>query len=145
MEEEKKIIKRPEKKETLARKQKERLRRLNHFRSKLPQFSPQWWVGVGEIAGLTTLFLANLFLLWPFFGHKDSINIFSAPVVPVLANITESFIPYSYGVRIWLLVFLIFLPLSFYWFVREISGRKLTGFLASLIVSLPVGIFLPKS
>jgi hypothetical protein len=64
-------------------------------------------------------------------------------VVPVLTSITNALIPYSYGVRIWLLVFLILFPLSFYFFVREISGRKLAGFLASFIVILPLGIFLP--
>jgi len=157
MEEEKKIIKRraaarqsagfgdarPEKKETLAQKQEERIHRLNHLRGRLGTLSPQRWVKAGETLGLAVLFGLNLYLLYPFFGHKDTVNVFSAPVIPVLASASENFISFPYGVRIWLLVFLIFSPLSFYFFVREISGRKLTGFLASLIVSLPVGIFLP--
>lgn len=143
MGEEKKFIKRPEKKETLAQKQEERIHRLNHLRGRLRTLSPQRWVKAGEALGLAVLFGLNLYLLYPFFGHPDTVNVFSAPVIPVLAGASENFISYPYGVRIWLLVFLIFLPLSFYWFVREISGRKLTGFLASLIVGLPVGIFLP--
>jgi len=139
------FIKRPTKEETLANKQEEKVQRwrLNHLRNGLAKLTPQWWVEGGEIFGLTLLFLTNLFLLYPFFGHEDKTNVFSAPVVPVLANITDTFVPYSYGVRIWLLSFLIFFPISFYFFVREISGRKLIGFLSSFIASLPIGIFLP--
>ncbi|MFZ5366471.1 MAG: hypothetical protein ACOZBZ_04270 [Patescibacteria group bacterium] len=143
MTEEKKFLKRPEKKETLAGKQEERLRRLNHLRKRLPELPPQWWVGAGEIVGLGALSALQLYLLLPFFGKPDTANVFSAPVIPVLASVTNALVPYSFGVRIWLLVFLIFFPVSFYFFVREISGRKLTGFLSSLLVSLSIGIFLP--
>jgi len=115
---------------------------VNHLRNRLPNLSTQWWVRAGEIFGLVVLFLTNLFLLYPFFGVEDRMNVFSAPVIPVLASATEYFIPFAYGVRIWLLVFLLFFPLSFYYFVQEISGRKLTGFLASFLVSLPIGVFL---
>jgi hypothetical protein len=139
----KKPIKRPEKKETLAQKQEKRLRRLNHLRRRLPELSSRWWIRIGEMGGLTVLFLVNFWLLAPFFGRPDRINVFSAPVIPLFANLTESFLSFSYGVRLWLLVFLIFFPLSFYWFVREISGRKLVALISSFIAILPVGIFLP--
>lgn len=139
----KRFIKRPEKKETLARKQEEKIRKLNHFRVRLSEFSPQRWVGIGEIVGLLTLFLVNFWLLLPFFGSPDQTNVFSAPVIPTLASLTEPFLPYLYGIRVWLLVFLLFFPLSFYFFVKAISGRRFVGFLASLIISLPIGIFLP--
>jgi len=132
----------PKKKETLARKRVERVRRLNHLRGRLSD-SSVWWVKMGEAFGVTALFLTSFFLLYPFFGHEDRFNVFSAPVVPVLASATERFMPFSYGVRVWLLMFLVFFPCSFYFFVREISGRKLAGFLASLITCLPIGIFLP--
>lgn len=135
-------MKRPKKKETLAEKQEERIRRLNHFRKKIPEFSAQWWVRVGEIFGLAVLFLVNLFLLYPFFGHEDRVNVFSAPVIPVLATFTERFIAYSSGIRVWLLAFLLFFPLSFYYLVKRITNRKLTAFLASFVVILPIRFFL---
>lgn len=136
-------IKQPAKKETLVRKQEKRIRRVHLLRGRLSELSPQWWVGAGELLGVVALFLTNIWLLYPFFGQEDKTNVFSAPVIPVLADLTENFLPFTYGVRLWLLVFLILFPLSFYFFVREISGRKLAGFLAGFIVSLPVGIFLP--
>lgn len=136
------FFRRPGKKETLALKQELKRRRLNHLRSRLSEFSPQWWLGIGEGLGILALFLTNLWLLWPFFGAQDKHNVFSAPVIPVLTIPTDLFIPYSYGVRLCLLIFLILFPLSFYYFVREITGRKLAGFLASFIVSLPTGFFL---
>lgn len=137
-------IKQPAKKETLAIKQGEKIQRwkLTHLRKRLPEFSSQWWVGVGEIFGLVALFLITLWLLYPFFGFENRTNVFSAPVIPVLATLTERWVSFAYGVRIWLLGFLIFFPLSFYYFVREISGRKLTAFLATFFAILPVGIFL---
>ena len=133
----------PTKKETLAIKQAERVRRIAYFRQRLPELSPKWWVVIGEAASIAVLFLTNFLLLNRFFGHEDTVNLFSAPVIPLLASFTEAFIPFSYGVRLWLLVFFIFFPLTFYYFVKEISGRKLAGLISAFIVILPVGIFLP--
>jgi len=139
---EKNKIKQPAKKETLASKQEKRIRRIHYLRSRFSELPPQWWVGVGEVLGIAALLLANIWLLYPFFGSPDQTNVFSAPVVPVLVTLTEKMAPFAYGVRIWLLVFLIFFPLSFYFFVRGISGRKLTAFLASFMVILPIRVFL---
>lgn len=138
-----KFFKRPGKKETLARKQEERVRRLNYLRSKFAGFSPQWWVGTGEIIGLVVVLAINFFLLFSFFGQEDQTNVFSAPLIPLLAKITSVFMPHSYGVRFWLLIFLLAFPLAFYFLIREISGRRLVAFIAVLIASLPIGIFLP--
>jgi hypothetical protein len=132
----------PEKEERLAIKQEKRIRRLHYLRSRLPT-SPQWWVKIGEISGVALLFSINFFLLFPFFGHEDKANVFSAPVMPVLASLTEKLLPFSYSIRVWLLVFLVFFPLSYYYFVKEVSGRKLVGLISSLVVILPVGVFLP--
>jgi len=139
---ERRFIKQPEKKETLAKKQEERLRRIHHLRSRFSELPPQWWVGVGEILGLMILFLVNFLLLFHFFGHEDKYNAFSAPVIPVLATLIEKWVPFASGVRIWLLVFFLFFPLSFYFLVRELSGRKLTAFIANFLAILPIGIFL---
>ena len=136
------ILKQPRRKETLAIKQGERVRRIQLIRHRLPEFSPQGWVRAGEVLGVTALFLTNLFLLYPFFGGEDTVNVFSAPVVPLMASLTENLIPFSYSVRLWLLLFLAFFPLTFYYFVREISGRKLAGLIAGFIALLPTGVFL---
>jgi len=135
-------IKQPEKKETLAEKQEKRLRRVNHFRQRLPELSPQWWVGVGEMVAIIILLSVSFWLLSPFFGQADQVNAFSAPVVPLLTTLLENLVPFNYGVRIWLLVFLTIFPLTFYYFVRDISGRKLTGLLAAFISILPISPFL---
>lgn len=136
------ILKQPRRKETLAIKQEERVRRVQSIRHRLPEFSPQRWVRAGEVLGIAALFLTNLFLLYPFFGGEDTVNVFSAPVVPLLASLTENLLPFSYSVRLWLLLFLAFFPLTFYYFVREISGRKLAGLIAGFMVLLPTGVFL---
>src|SRR4030066_358888 len=102
-------LKQPAKKETLASKQEARIRRFHHFRSRLPELPQEWWIGIGELIGLVTLFLVNLWLLLPFFGQENKTNVFSAPLVPVLATLTEKIVPFNYGVRIWLLVFLLVL------------------------------------
>ncbi len=136
------FLEQPTKKETLAIKQEKRLRRINHLRKRLPGLPSQWWVGMGEIGGLIALFLVNLWLLLPFFGYENRANVFSAPVVPALVTFTERFVPFTYGVRVWLLVFLILFPLSFYYFVKGIAGRKSIAFLATLLVVLPIRIFL---
>lgn len=117
--------------------------RLNHFGQEFSRFSSPRWVKIGEIGGITALFLANLWLLWPFFGQENRVNVFSAPIIPILVNLTERVIDFPHGVRLWLLVFLSFSPLSFYYFTREVSGRKLVAFLSSLMTILPVGFFLP--
>jgi hypothetical protein len=129
---------------TLLAKREEKLKKLNgDGKNRLVEFLRPWWVGIGEATCLLILFGLSCWLLLPFMGEPDSSNFFSAPVVPVLAKFLGSFVPYSYGVRIWLIVFQILLPFSLYFFVREITGRKVMGFLSALIVMLPIGIFLP--
>ena len=137
------VVKRPEKKETLAIKREEKIRSRFYLRKRFSDFAPSQWVERGEGLGLIALFILNFILLLPFFGYEDRINRFSAPLIPTLASATSFLIPFSYGIRVWILVFIILLPHSLYWMMKTISGRKLTGFLAALIVSLPVGIFLP--
>lgn len=143
MAEEKRYFQTPERNETLAERQQERTQRLNHLRHQLGRFTPEWWVRIGEIFGLGFLFLLNFWLVLPFFGSPDQANVFSAPMIPVLADIISPFVVHVYGVRIWILTLLIFFPLSFYFFAREISGRKLIGFISSLVLSLPISFFLP--
>ncbi|MFC1727462.1 hypothetical protein ACFL0Y_02975 [Patescibacteria group bacterium] len=136
------LLNRPGKKERLAIKRQARMRRFNRLRGRLPDFSTRWWIIVGEVLVVLGLLLINLYLLHPFFGREDKINVFSAPIVPILATVTEKIVPFSFGIRIWLLAFLVFFPVSFYYFVREISGRRLAGLLSTLIVTIPASVFL---
>lgn len=96
-----------------------------------------------EIAGLIALFAVNSFLLFPFFGKESQANYFSAPFIPTLADLTSFFVPFEQGVRFWLIGFLLVFPFTFYYFAREVSSRKLVGFVAAFLASLPVGFFLP--
>ncbi|MFC1711985.1 hypothetical protein ACFLZ1_05420 [Patescibacteria group bacterium] len=139
---EKHEIKQPKKEDTLVEKAGKRSQRII-TRKKIINFVPQWWIGTGEILGLAGVLLVNFFLLLPFFGQKDVSNVFSAPLIPLLANLTSFYIPYDFGIRFWLLIFLLVFPISFYFLIREISNRRLVAFSAALVVSLPLGIFLP--
>lgn len=132
---------RPKKEETLIVKQQEKQKKLK-LGPHLPRFLPQWSLKAGEVFGVVGLLALNFILLLPFFGHPDKTNLFSAPVIPFLVNLTENWLPYAYGVRLWLLIFLLLFPLTFYYFVREISGRKLAALTATLMTSLPLGFFL---
>lgn len=141
MEAEQVTLKRPKKSETLVsrvearsyrRKLLARAKRLQHSRL----------ITYGELFGLIILLLLTFWLLIPFFGQEDQVNVFSAPFFPILASLTSFIMPYAYGIRVWLLVFFAVFPFSFYYFVKEICKRKLTGFLASMIVMLPLSIFL---
>jgi hypothetical protein len=135
---------RVEEDKTLLAKREEKLKKLNgNGKNRLVEFLRPWWVGIGEATCLAILFGLTCWLLLPFLGEADQANFFSAPIIPVLAKLLNSFVSYSYGVRIWLVIFQIFLPFSLYLFVREITGRKVMGFLSALIVMLPIGIFLP--
>ena len=134
----------PSKKDTLATKQRAKAYRIRNLGNQLYGFSNRWWAILGEALVVVSLFGVNLFLLYPFFGRPDRVNVFSAPLVPLLASLTEKIVPFSYSLRIWLLVFMAFFPVSFYYFARDISGRRLVGALATLMAILPVGMFLPR-
>ncbi|MDO8551076.1 MAG: hypothetical protein Q7S03_00090 [bacterium] len=129
---------------TLVIKKEEKLRRFNHLQEKFTTFSDQRWIKTGEIVLLGLIFLLNFWLLADFFGWEDKTNVFSAPLLPFLVRMLTPFVPYEFGVRIWLIAFFLFLPITWYFFIKEISKRKLIGFLAALLMSLPVNFFLPS-
>jgi len=130
----------PERNETLAGRKEEKLRSLSL--ANFHRLLPAGWVKQGEILGLLLIFFLNLYLLGPFFGGQDQLNVFSAPLIPALARITSLLIPYNHAIRLWLIIFSLALPFSLYFFAKEVSGRKLAGFISALMVSLPLSIFL---
>lgn len=132
----------PDKTETLYGKQEERLQKFNLIRGKLKKFSPASWVREGEIIILLFLFFINLYLLFPLVGRKDELNVFSAPLIPALSKLTSIFLSYEIGIRFWLIIFYLLLPFSVYFFLKELSARKLPGFVSAFTLSLPYGIFL---
>lgn len=132
-----------ERENTLLVKQGAKLNHLGNFKSRLAVFVNPYWASLGEMTGLIVLILLNFLVLLPFFGAGDESNVFSAPLVPFLADLLVFAVPPDYAVRIWLLAFLIFAPLAWYFFVKEISGRKIIGLITALIMSLSFNGFLP--
>lgn len=138
------LFQRPKKEETLVIKQEEKIRKHNHLQvqAQLSRVSSASWVKIAEIFAVIFLFLANFYFLLPFFGKEDRNNVFSAPLILILTHLTSKFLPILYGVRFWILVFMLFFPVSFYLLVKEITKRKLTSFLSTAITILPLSYFL---
>ncbi|MDP3888426.1 MAG: hypothetical protein Q8Q24_00125 [bacterium] len=137
------MIAQPEKGKTLIAKREEKNHQSESLQKKLQRFAPAAWVERGEIAGILVLIVFNFYLLLPFFNQSDQYNVFSAPLIPALAGLTSFILEYEYGLRFWLLIFFLALPVSLYFFAKEISGRKMAGFMSALAVSLPISFFLP--
>lgn len=83
------------------------------------------------------IFLVNLVLVWRFFAVPFT-YVFSAPVVPILASGLGIFgVTYDWAVRWILLAFYLFGPLTLFFLVREVTGRRLSALLAAVLFSLP--------
>lgn len=137
------VIEQPDKEETLAIIRQEKIARWNRFHQRIQAVSTGWGVKIAEILGLIFILVLNLWLLSPFWQLEENQYFFSAPFVPLLAELTSFALPFNSGVRLWLLIFLAGLPISLYFFTRELTGRKLAGFVAAFLISLPIGFFLP--
>ena len=111
-------------------------------RSRL-RFTPAWWSKTPlEVLLVTVLFAVNLYLLSPALGTEAAKTSFSGPVIPLLANILKFFgVPFAYAIQHVVVLFFAFFPVSLYFFIRKIGGRKLAAFLAILFASLPVSPF----
>src|SRR3989344_2040784 len=105
-------------------------------RSRL-RFTPAWWSKTPlEVLLVTILFVINLYLLSPALGTEAAKTSFSGPIIPLLANILKFFgVPFTYAIQHVVILFFAFFPVSLYFFIRKIGGRKLAGLLASLPVS----------
>ena len=84
------------------------------------------------------VFVLNLLFIWRFFAVPFP-TAFSAPVVPTLARGLEIFgADSAWAVRWVLLVFYSFGPLSLFFLVREVAGRRMAAVLAAIVYSLPI-------
>ncbi|OGM02153.1 hypothetical protein A2115_01425 [Candidatus Woesebacteria bacterium GWA1_41_8] len=130
----------PQESETIA------ARRAIRVKEKLAQaknslaITKAWWSnGPMEGLGLLAIFILNFFLVYSFFGTQSPVIYFSGPVIPLFAKAMGLFlVTLPYGIQITNAAFFVFFPLTFYLFVKKITGRKATAFLAVLISCLPI-------
>lgn len=99
-----------------------------------------WWSGNPlEIGLVLLLFLLNLYVVYPLLNVAAVDQSFSGPVIPLLIKILGFFkIPDSLAFQLVNFYFYLLLPPALYLLLKEITKRKLTSFLAVLIVSLPL-------
>ena len=129
----------PQESETIAVKRTARItKKILDARSTLGSV-PAWWSNeVMEIIGLAVVVLLNLYLILPFFKVQIPETTYSGPIIPLVAKIFGIFgIPFIESVHIMALISFLVFPLSMYIFVRLLTKRKMSAFLAVLIVSLP--------
>lgn len=134
----------PKESETIGKLREKRIREKVEAQRKRFHFPPAWWTGaVEETSIVLLLFALNLALLSPFLTTPDRGTIFSAPVIPLLARIFEFLgISFEQSLRAVLTIFMALFPVTFYLFVRSLTGRKLPAFAATLFVSFPISPFL---
>lgn len=106
-------------------------------------FKKAWWTnGPVEFLSVFLVFGLNLVMIFPFFGKPANSMSFSGPIVPLLAKgITLFKVPFPYAIQIVNIAFFLAFPLTFYFFVRGVGGRKFSAFLAILMASLPFTLF----
>lgn len=91
-----------------------------------------WWRSkLLETLWVLLLVALNFYQVRPFFG-RQFVYVFSAPLIPFLAEILKLSVPTL------ILIFYIFGPLSFYFLVKEITGRLLPAVSSALIFSSPI-------
>jgi hypothetical protein len=130
----------PKETETIAVKRSARLKeRFRQLQEGL-KIEKAWWNnGPLEVAIILFLFFLNFYLIYPFFGLDAFPTKYSGPVIPLLSDVIEkaSGIPMSKSLEIVTITFLLFFPLTYYLFVKKLSGRKVTALIAVLVASLP--------
>jgi hypothetical protein len=84
------------------------------------------------------LIALNLITIWHIV--KLPFNyIFSAPLIPIIIHIlTSIWISLDVSARLILITFYIFGPITLYYLVIEVTGRKMSATLAAILFSLPV-------
>lgn len=130
----------PKETETIAAKRSVRLaEKLRHARQSITRSETWWNSGLMEIVLVAAVFFINFYSVSSYLGTAAIENTFySGPIIPGLAKILEFFgVGLTYAFQLVNIVFILFLPITFYFFVKIVSGRKIIAFLAILISSLP--------
>lgn len=133
----------PKETETIAVKRHVRLREKFNLAKENIFVKKAWWSnGPLEAVGLLVLLSFNFYIIYPVFGTVAVETTFSGPFIPFLANLLGVFqVGEVYAVQIFNIVFYLLLPLTFYFFVKKLSERKIIAFLATLLLSVPFTLF----
>lgn len=130
----------PTESETIAAKRTARLaERIREARKGFKARRAWWSKGLAEVLLLVFIFALNFYLIHPFFGAPAPDTTFSGPIIPLLAKAIElSGMPLAYAIQIVNIAFFLLFPITYYFFIKKISGRKMVAFLSVLFVSLPI-------
>lgn len=132
----------PGESETIAVKRIARLAERLRMRSEFSSTRAWWSNGPLELASILFLFILNFYLVYPFFGTEAVQTQYSGPIIPLLANLVELLgLPVTYAIQIVNILFFLLFPITFYFFIKKISGRKIIAVLAVLFASLPFFLF----
>jgi hypothetical protein len=133
----------PKETETIAHKKALRLsEKLRAARERMGLKNAWWTSRFVESIGLLTLLVVNLILAFPIIGQPAISVSFSGPIIPLLARVVSlSGLEFIYSVQFVNILFFLGFPITYYFFIKFVSKRKLTAFLSVLVVTLPVSIF----
>ncbi len=130
----------PKESETIAARRAARLAdKIRKSRRELIVTRAWWSNRVTDFLSLLLILIINIYLISPSFGTAAAPTTFSGPVIPLLARAIElTNIEIGQAFQIVNIVFFLLLPISFYLFVKRVSGRRLVAVLAATFVSLPI-------
>jgi hypothetical protein len=128
----------PGESETIAAKRSARL--ADKMRINRGRVNPGVWGGAFlEGLGVIGVVVLNLLTVFQFLGTAAPATEFSGPAMPVLAKLFEVFgFDFAYGLQLVNTFFFLGFIGGFYVLVKMVTGRRLTAFLAILLVSLPL-------
>lgn len=134
----------PEASETIAARRSNRIaEKIREARKKIV-IDDSWWNSIPfEIFLLSLITAFNLFYIFPFWGTMASPDaIFSGPVIPLITKFVQIFDgTFSHSLQYVNTFFFIILPVGLYFFIKEVSGRKIIAFLSLFIIILPFSYF----
>ncbi|MFC1625954.1 hypothetical protein ACFL1Q_02855 [Patescibacteria group bacterium] len=141
MDKDKKI---PYKSETIAAKRAIRLAEKIKQTREIISTRKAWWSNTFlEVFFLLIVFCINLYHLLPVFGTSSLDVPFSGPVMPLLAKLVAYIFktqPLMATQSVSIFFFLVF-PFTLYLLVKKITSRKLVGFTAIFVCTLPIYMF----
>lgn len=130
----------PKETETIAAKRAFRVaEKLRLAGSKISRSSAWWNSFFVEVVFLFLMVGINFYTVWHLWGKASGNDIFySGPGIPFLAKLLEFFnINLSTAFQYVNIVFFVIFPSFLYIFIKSITDRKIIGFLAVIISSLP--------